>query len=176
MKTPRLLTLLAATAGIAFAPSWASACSFELRHYSDQEIKQIAERAVASATTIVDGEVISPMTMGDDLLTMRPDLREGVLPVAYIKVSRVWKGHVEYDDFAPVAYFTSCDIGLDIKGQKIRILLSGTGIFTADQSNNGWQTGDQHAAFNREIDRILASPRPADFSEPGIPEPENSKQ
>jgi hypothetical protein len=89
------------------------------------------------------------------------------MPVAYIKVSRVLKGQVEEDGVATVAYSTSCDIGLETKGQKFRILLSGMGIFTADQLINGAQAGDKAELFNQEVDRILGSSRPAGFVEPG---------
>src|SRR5207248_8006010 len=103
---------------------------FPIRHHADREIKQMAAEAFASATTIVDGEVISPMAIG-------PNLPDGVMPVAYIKVSHTWKGHVD-ENIAPVAYMSSCDLSLEIKGQKIRILLNGTGIFTANQETNGF--------------------------------------
>jgi hypothetical protein len=123
----------------------------------------MAQRAIASATTIVDGEVISPMAIGSEL-------PEGALPVAYIKVLRTWKGKVE-DDMAPVAYVSSCDLGLETKGQKIRVLLSGQGIFTADQENNGRHAVQQREAFDRQVDRILGAPRPADFTAAGTPPP-----
>lgn len=136
----------------------ASACSFPIRHHTDQQVSQMAEEALASATTVVDGEVISPM-----LAEVPPG---GTLPVAYIKVSRTWKGHVE-DDIAPVAYLSSCDVFLGTKGQKVRILLHGDGIFTADQLTNGAEAVYERAAFNREIDRLLGAIRPADFTDPG---------
>jgi len=123
----------------------------------------MAEDGFAKATTVVDGEVISPMFFGE-----KPS--EGTLPVAYIKVFHTWKGHVQ-DDIAPVAYMSSCDIDLEIKGQKVRILLNGTGIFTADQETNGWVAYEQTDAFDREIDRLVGATRPADFTRPGGPPP-----
>jgi len=126
----------------------------------------MATEAVASATTIVDGEVVYPMWAGDG---PPPD---GLLPVAFIKVSHVWKGQVE-DNIAPVAYMSSCDVYLGIKGQKVRILLYGTQIFQADQDANGFAAVYQHDPFNREIDRLLGAPRPADFTNPGSLPPEN---
>ena len=124
----------------------------------------MAAEAVAAATAIVDGEVISPMAHG-------PDLPEGVLPVAYIKVTRTFKGHIE-DNIAPVAYLSSCDVSLQTKGQKIRILLTGSGIFTADQHMNGATAVHEGAAFNREVDRLIGAPRPSDFTDPGALPPE----
>jgi len=121
----------------------------------------MAEEAFAKASTIVDGEVVIPMTI-------RPDLPEGAMPVAYIKVSHIWKGNVE-QNVAPVAYMSSCDLGLETKGQKVRVLLYNTGIFQADQEMNGGAAVHQQDAFNREIDRLVGSPRPGDFTEPGSP-------
>jgi hypothetical protein len=141
----------------------ATACSFPVRRYSEQEIRQMAEQAFAKATTIIDGEVVSPMTI-------RPDLPEGVVPVAWIKVSHTWKGQVE-ENVASVAYMSSCDLSLEIKGQKVRILLYNTGIFQADQEMNGHVAVYQQAEFNREIDRLVGSRRPTDFTEPGSPPP-----
>ena len=123
----------------------------------------MAEEAFSKATTIVDGEVIIPMAF-------EPNRPEGTLPVAYIRVSHTWKGHVE-QNVAPVAYLSSCDVGLETKGQKVRILLSGSGIFTADQFANGFHAVYEREAFNHEIDRLVGAPRPADFTQPGGPPP-----
>jgi len=123
----------------------------------------MAAQAYAQATTVVDGEVVVPMALDQNL----PD---GALPVAYIKVTHTWKGHVE-DGIAPVAYVSSCNLGLESKGQKVRILLQGEGIFTADQSANGSEAVDEGDAFNREIDRLVGAPRPVDFTNPGGPPP-----
>jgi hypothetical protein len=166
MRQLRLPALLAAITGLALESSAASACSRPIRHYSDQEIKQMAGAAFASSTTIVDGEVISPMAF---------DQKDGTLPVAFIKVSHTWKGSVD-DDIAPVAYLSSCDVELGVKGQKVRILLSGTGIFTADQDANGFAAVYQQDTFNREIDRLLGAPRPADFTDPGTLPPDKPAQ
>jgi hypothetical protein len=124
----------------------------------------MAEDAYKSATTVIDGEVVYPMWVGDG---PPPD---GLMPVAYIKVSHIWKGHVE-DNIAPVAYMSSCDVSLENKGQKVRILLYGTQIFQADQDANGFAAVYQRDAFNREIDRLLGAPRPSDFIDPGSPPP-----
>jgi hypothetical protein len=148
--------------GILLGSTDAFACSFPLRHHTDQEIKQMAAQALASATTVVDGEVITPMFIGPP-----PD---GTMPVAYIKVSHTWKGRAE-DDIATVAYETSCDIFLETKGQKVRILLNGEGIFTASQFTNGAEAVYERDSFNREIDRLLGATRPADFTNPGGPPP-----
>lgn len=150
--------------GFLFGPSQAVGCSFLLRHYSELEVKQMAKDAFAKATTVIDGEVIAPMAVGENA-------PEGTLPVAAIKVYQIWKGHIE-DDIVLVAYVSSCDIGLVTKGQKVRILLSGTGIFTADQETNGWVAFEQTSDFDREIDRLVGATRPADFTRPGeLPAP-----
>ena len=164
------LAFLSALFGLALGQSPASACSRAVRHYSDKEISQMAARAFASATTIADGEVIAPMAAG-------LDLPEGTLPVAYIRVSRTWKGQIDsqYDNVVPVAYLSSCDVFLGTKGQKLRILLNGTGIFTADQETNGWASVNEGDAFNREIDRLIGQPRPGDFTDPGEPPPVKKK-
>jgi hypothetical protein len=161
MRSARLTLILVPLIAYAVAPVKASACSFPLRHYSDREIKQMAEEAFAKATTVVDGEVISPMAV---------EPVEGTLPVALIKVTHTWKGRVD-ENIAPVAYASSCDISLEIKGQKVRILLNGTGIFTADQETNGRVAYEQGDEFDREIDRLVGAPRPADFTSPGGPPP-----
>lgn len=153
---------LVSIVGILSGSTEAFACSFAIRHHTDLEIKQMAEQALASATTVVDGEVISPMLTGP--------ASDGTLPVAYIKVSRTWKGHVE-DDIAPVVYLSSCDIFLGTKGQNVRILLNGVGIFTASQFENGAEAVYESDAFNREIDQMLGATRPADFTDPGGPPP-----
>jgi hypothetical protein len=139
-------------------PSASRACSFPLRHHTSEEIKKMAEDAFASASIIIDGEVISPMAVGQ--------VPDGTVPLAYIKVLHTWKGTVP-DDFAPVAYLSLCDVTLAAKGQKLRILLSGSGIFTADQETNGASVMYEKDAFNREIDRLVGAARPADFTDPG---------
>jgi hypothetical protein len=142
-------------------PTQVLACSFAYQHHTSQEIQRMAAAALSASTTVIDGEVISPMFF---------PAPEGTLPVAYIKVSHTWKGQAD-DGFAAVAYFSSCDLPLVIKGQKVRILLNGTGIFTADAFANGAEAFEQRAVFNREIDRILGTPRAADFTDPGQPPP-----
>jgi hypothetical protein len=62
----------------------AFACSFPIRHHTDQEIKEMAAQALASASLVVDGEVIQPM------LIPYPD---GTIPVAYVKVSHKLRLH-----------------------------------------------------------------------------------
>jgi hypothetical protein len=86
--------------------------------------------------------------------------------LAYIKVLHTWKGSVQ-DGFAPVAYLSSCDVMLAAKGQRVRILLSGTGTFTADQEMNGASVIYEKDAFDREIDRLVGAVRPADFTDAG---------
>jgi hypothetical protein len=166
MQQFRLSALPMILAGVAISSSDASACSRSVRHYSDGEIKQLAAKAVASATAIVDGEVIVPMATGTDL-------PEGTLPVAYIKVEHTWKGRVE-DDIATVALTTYCDVPLEVRGQRVRILLSGVGIFNAEQELNGWAAPSQTDAFNRAVDHILGAPRPKNFTDPGTPPPPES--
>lgn len=149
-------------AGFLAGSGSAVACTFAVRHHSDQEIRKMAREAVASASAIVDGEVISPMMAGP--------VPDGALPVAAIKVSRTLKGRLD-DEIIPVAYFSSCDVALETKGQKLRILLSGDGIFTASQGENGFEAVYERAAFNREVDLLLGSSRPTDFVDPGAPAP-----
>ena len=155
--TPAFLLL-----GAACVSTEAFACSFQIRRHTAQEVKQMAEQALASASTVVDGEVIQPM------LWPYPD---GTLPVATIKVSHTWKGQIE-GEIIPVTYLSSCDVALTVPNQKLRILLSGTGIFTASQFNNGAQAVYEGEAFKHEIDRLLGAFRPADFIDPGAIPPE----
>ena len=168
LRVMRMLSVAVApvllACGLAHSPGFA--CSRVMRHYSNSEISLMAARAYESATTVVDGEVISPMANQHDL----PD---GALPVAYIKIAHAWKGKVdsESDGIVAVAYESSCDVFLGIKGQKLRILLSGTGIFTADQETNGWAATLNGDAFNRAIDQLIGQPRPLGFINPGEPPP-----
>ena len=122
----------------------------------------MAEQALVSSTVVVDGEVISPMLVG-----LPPD---GTMPMAAVKVIRTLKGRVD-DEIIPVAYFSSCDVALGTKGQKVRLLLSGAGIYTASQGNNGFVAVYEREAFNHAVDRLLGSARPAGFTDPGEPPP-----
>jgi hypothetical protein len=127
----------------------------------------MAAESFASASLVIDGEVIQPM------LIPYPN---GTMPAAYIKVFHAWKGHIDYPDVPiVVAYHDSCDIALMVPHQKIRILLSGEKIFTASQFNNGYQAPYEEAAFKREVDRLIGSPRPTSFTDPGA-EPEPTKK
>lgn len=162
----RLVPLLASLL-ILFGADEASACSFPIRHHSSEEIRGMAAESFASASLVIDGEVIQPM------LIPYPN---GTMPAAYIKVFHAWKGHIDYPDVPiVVAYHDSCDIALMVPHQKIRILLSGEKIFTASQFNNGYQAPYEEAAFKREVDRLIGSPRPTSFTDPGA-EPEPTKK
>src|SRR5689334_7725477 len=120
--------------GGSVVPTAASACSFPLKEYSDDELTSLARKAFGSADLIIDGEVVSGMAVGQ--------LPDGSMPVAAIKILLVWKGQLS-DDIIPVAYFSSCDIFLDTKGQQFRVLLNGNGIFTAGQGINGATASEQ---------------------------------
>ena len=126
-----LLPLFAATV-------WSTetlACSYPNNQPANGVIRQMAERAFRDATTVIDGEVISPMLF---------PYPQGTMPVACVKVLHTWKGRTRMG-VAAIAAYTSCDVPLMLKGQKVRLLLSGIGVFTADAFNNGAATG---AAIN----------------------------
>lgn len=91
-----------------------------------------------------------------------PDVKPGLTPVAYLRVIKVFKGGVpEYD--AAVVYTNSCDIGLTVEGQKVRILLVGEGVFRAEQPMNGGGVSDI-MVFNTEVDRIVGKACGSDFA------------
>jgi hypothetical protein len=79
-----------------------------------------------------------------------------------LKVIKLWKGHIS-GDITLVVYVTSCDIVIEKKGQKFRILLTGSDIFHAQQSLNGAAVSNL-TIFNSEIDRIVGGPRPRTFA------------
>lgn len=87
------------------------------------------------------------------------DWKPGLTPIAYLRAFRVYKGRV-HPDMVPLVYITSCDIGLATKGQKLRVLLSGEGVFRAEQSKNGGGIVDL-ATYEAEIDRLLGHRRSA---------------
>ena len=85
----------------------------------------------------------------------------GVVPAAYLRVIKTWKGEAA-DDLIIVVYRSSCDVSLEEDGQKMRILLSGDGVYWADQGMNSAMGGHQ-ADFNAAIDRLVGNERPVNF-------------
>lgn len=141
--------------GAALTPGQSHACQFAMRKQLDAEIETMAQAAFNEATTIVDAEVMSPMRFGDHW-------KEGLTPTAYLKVHRTWKGKEPPAlKLIPVVYLDSCDIALETKGQKVRVLLMGDGVFWAEQFLNGGASFDQ-SRFNAEIDRMIGHARPKD--------------
>jgi hypothetical protein len=150
--------LLSAT----LVPTPAHACSYVPKRQSPAEIRKEARQAFSKANAIIDAEVTSPMLFGDAW-------KEGLTPIAYLKVLHVWKGNPP--DLVPVVYTTSCDIGLLTKGEKVRLLLTGAGAYRAEQSLNGFGISNP-TLFLREIDRLVGYPKGPGFTEvPGAPPP-----
>lgn len=157
---------IAIVASLAGIPSIAHACSFDARRLTKDQVAAEAEQAFRRAGLVVDGEVVTPMAFG-------PDWKPGSVPAAQIRVTKTWKGKA--DEFITVVYLSSCDIVLDQKGQKVRILLSGESVFRTDQQMNGGAGGDQ-AIFNAAIDDLIGDPRPANFASfPGEETPPSDK-
>lgn len=166
------MTLHAITQRIGFAPLSllcalvlssfpAHACSYSRIEKSPTRIRQAAQSAFSKADSVVDAEVISPMTFGSAW-------KEGLTPMAVLRVLNTWKGPHKEDDFIFVIYLSSCDIGLQKAGEKIRIILSGGHeMYRAEQSSNGY--GYARRPYNVEIDRLVRRVRPAYISaDPGM--------
>lgn len=88
--------------------------------------------------------------------------KSGFIPAATLKVIKLWKGHIS-GGMTLAVYVTSCDIFMERKGQRFRILLTGSDIFHADQGLNGAAIRNL-AIFNNEIDRIVGRPRPRTYA------------
>ncbi len=147
--------LIVSSLCVILAPSPSYACSFPLRKMTALQIRQQAQSSFRNASAVVDAEVTSPMRFG-------ADWKEGLVPMAALRVIRTYKGHIT-DDTIPVVYITSCDMALERKGQKVRILLLGNGVFRSDQGMNGAAVSDL-AEFNREVDRLVGQRRAPSFA------------
>lgn len=117
-----------------------------------QQVRQKARDNFRRASAVIDAKVVLPMRFGQDW-------KAGLTPIAYLNPTRIWKGRVQHYD-VPIIYLTSCDIGLRTKGERLRILLTGEGVFRADQGMNGGGSGDL-ATYNAEIDRLVGKRRSA---------------
>lgn len=155
----RASALFRASSLVFFVASTSSsgwACSFGDKTLTKDQIAVEATKAFQRASLVVDAEVVMPMA---------EDVKTGTLPAALLRVLKTWKGKA--DDEVIVVYLSSCDITLRQSGQKMRILLSGEGIFRAYQGMN-WGIGGDQADFNAAIDRLIGSERPATFIVPGV--------
>lgn len=141
-----------ASAGFfALLPPYASdACSVAQRKLTPAQVKQRAQVDYKRAAVGIDAEVVSPMRFGSDW-------KSGLTPIAYLRVIKTWKGSVPQSE-VPVVYISSCDIGLVAKGEKVRILLTGEGVFRADQNMNGGGVLNMKA-YQAEIDRLVGKRR-----------------
>ncbi|MBB4097924.1 hypothetical protein [Sphingomonas kyeonggiensis] len=156
-------------AALLLAPPNAFGCSTELRTMSRAQVEAYARTQYAKASAVVDAEVEQPMAFGTEL-------GPGLMPMAILRVIHRYKGVPSPgEDRIPLVNFSSCDIGLVKKGERVRILLtSGPELFRAVFSDNGPPVDrqDGQAEFNAEIDRLAGAPRPAGFSTyPGAIEP-----
>lgn len=156
-------------AALLLATPNAFACSAELRTMSRAQVEAYARTQYAKASAVVDAEVEQPMAFG-------PELGPGLMPMAILRVIHRYKGVPSPGgDRIPLVDFSSCDIGLVKKGERVRILLtSGPELFRAVFSDNGPPADrqDAQAEFNAEIDRLTGTPRPTGFSAyPGAAEP-----
>lgn len=169
MRTnPKTLVLLAVSGVALFTSVSSSACSFARKSLTSAQVRQQARDDFRRASAVIDAEVIAPMRFG-------PDWKSGLTPIAYLWASKTWKGRVQQDG-VPIVYLTSCDIGLTAKGEKLRLLLTGEGIFRADQGMNGGGIVDL-PTYNAEIDRLVGRRRsPALAHLPGALLPPTRKQ
>ena len=160
----KTLAISAAGVFVLFTSSTGSACSFAQRKLTPSQVRQQARNDFKRASAVIDAVVVEPMKFG-------PEWKPGLTPIAYLKASKIWKGHVEQES-VPVVYITSCDIGLERKGERLRILLTGDGVFRADQGMNGGGIVDL-TTYQAEIDRLAGRRRlPALMHSPGaIPPP-----
>ncbi|MEZ7273928.1 hypothetical protein NYF14_10710 [Sphingobium sp. 10 DY56-G10] len=167
MSHRSLMTLHAITQRIGFVPLSllsalvlsrfpAHACSYPRIEKSPARIRQAAQSAFSKADSVVDAEVISPMTFGSAW-------KEGLTPMAMLKVLNTWKGPHNKGEFIFVIYLSSCDIGLPNAGEKIRVVLSGGhDMYRAELRANGY--GYAQRPYNVEIDRLVRRVRPAYIS------------
>ena len=133
----------------------AHACSVVLEKLTNQQIAQQAQEAFRQASLIIDAEVIEPMALGSEW-------QPGLIPAASLRVIAILKGKAE-NEFITVVYGSSCDIALFRKGERLRVLLLGEGIFQAEQILNGVAMPELKV-FNAEIDRLAGRARPSEFS------------
>lgn len=153
MKTYELATAITAIGAMTLlAASPSRACSFAQQKLTAAQVRQKARNDFRRASAVIDAEVVAPMRFGEDW-------KPGLTPIAYLQASKVWKGRVERDS-VPIVYITSCDIGLVTKGEKLRILLTGNGVFRADQGMNGGGVAELRT-YNAEIDRLAGQRRPS---------------
>jgi len=143
------------------APS-AFACSILPQDLSRAQVESYARKRYSEATAVVDAEVEEPMAFG-------PTYKSGLIPMAVLRVIRRYKGTASFPGAERIAmvYFTSCDVALLRKGERVRILLaSGPELYRADMTANGPAAEREEglAEFNAEIDRLAGTPRPAGFS------------
>ncbi|MEI5687775.1 hypothetical protein [Sphingomonas kyungheensis] len=164
MLNPKILAIAVACLSAMLASSTGSACSFAHRKLTSAQTRQQARDDFKRASAVIDAVVVEPMKFG-------PDWKPGLTPIAYLKALKVWKGHVGQES-VPVVYINSCDIGLKRKGERLRILLTGDGVFRADQGKNGGGIVDL-TTYQAEIDRLVGRQRlPALFHFAGaIPTP-----
>lgn len=148
--TPKVLTITAVGVAAVFTSSAGSACSFPHRRLTSAQVRQQAQADFKRASAVIDAIVVEPMKFGSEW-------KPGLTPIAYLKASKVWKGKVN-QELVPVVYITSCDIGLETKGERLRILLTGEGVFRAAQGMNGGGIRDQ-ATYQAEIDLLAGQPR-----------------
>ena len=152
MLNPKILATAAAGLIALSASSTGGACSFTHRKLTSAQVRQHARDDFKRASAVIDAVVVEPMKFG-------PEWKPGLTPTAYLKVLKVWKGHVG-QELVPIVYITSCDIGLECKGERLRILLTGNGVFRADQGMNGGGIVDL-STYQAEIDRLAGGQRPS---------------
>jgi hypothetical protein len=144
-----MLAMVVAAGCILFTSAAGCACSLPLRKLTAAQARQQARSDLSRASAVIDAEVIVPMRFGKDW-------KPGLTPTAYIKVLNIWKGTVERD--LPLVYISSCDISLERKGEKLRILLLGNGVFRADRGMNGGGILNL-MTYQAEIDRLIGQRR-----------------
>jgi hypothetical protein len=149
----------------------ALACSMVSAPMTRAQVERHAREKFAAASAVVDAEVETPMLFG-------PAWQPGLMPAAVLRVIKRYKGKFQFEglDIVQLVYAEGCDIALDRKGERIRILLNeGPGAFRALQIANRPVAARETAQveFNAEIDRLVGSPRPTDYAAfPGeIPRP-----
>ena len=144
-------------------PGVAHACDWALKKQTPADIRARARASFARADAVVDVEVTEPTGSGKNW-------KPGFVPIAYVRVIHSWKGNLS-GTFVPIIYLTSCDIALERKGEKARLLLTGKSVFRAEQELNGGGNADG-ALFNRTIDAEVRHPRPRSYNTyPGEPLP-----
>jgi hypothetical protein len=148
-------TCLAVASIVAVTSSAGWACSFGDTIRTKDQIAVEAAKAYERASLVIDAEVVAPMATG---------VSPGSVPAAMLRVIKIWKGKAGNE--VTVVYLSSCDIMLDQRGQKMRILLEGDDVYRASQSMN-WGIGGDQADFNAAIDRLIGSARPVTFRDPG---------